>query len=251
MTTLLVPLPVLKLEASGPALATLEKPITVTSKLIVLPDGTPITDQTPKAVAGFFLYRQPPSSVATQIWDQDQKQWRNASDSLAATLKPKPLAFKKGQPAPWEGVFVATTDKDAVQAGAMAYFFRTFFQAPFSNSMLSGFSPPTAPIRFVALADAAQAGIKLESPETAIEIQLFLRNSAKQIIGSVHLINVSGQARIEISNTVGATVVLTEQGDIQLTPAAGRNVVLGGALLAQRIHYQPEGGGGTQWLKAT
>lgn len=247
MATLAIPAPTLKFDASGPGIATLEKPVTVVSRPVALPDGTPVTDHTIPVTAGFFVYRQTPSSAAAQIWDADQKLWKTASDSLAVTLKPKPLAYQQEQPA-WQGVFVAAGEQGAVEAGANWYFFRTWFQAPFAGSTISGLSTPSPSLNFVAAADAAQAGVKLQSPETATEIQVFLRDSNKQLIGSVRLSNESGQAKIEISNTVGAVVRLTAQGDIEIQPAAGRNVVLLGPLMAQEINYKPHGSGTTQWL---
>ena len=252
MANLIVPMPSLKLEPPGPGLATLEMPVTIVGKPVFLPDGTPLTDQVIGLVPGFFLYRQPPGSAYSQIWDSDQKLWKNANDTLAATLKPKPLAYKKDQAAaPWEGVFVAAADKDAVQAGPMSYYFRTRYAAPFGGGIIYGFSPPTPSLHFVAAVDTAQAGIKLDAPDSATDVRLFLRNTAKQIIGSVYMSNVSGQARIEISNSAGASVRLTEGGDIELQPAAGRSVVVLGPLVAQHISYQPDGTTIQQWLKAT
>ena len=247
MATLTVPVPALQFDASGPGIATLEKPVTVVGRPVALPDGTPITDQMVPLTAGFFLYRQVPSSAAAQIWDGDQQLWKTASDSIVAALKPKPLAYQKDQPA-WQGVFLAAAEKGAVEAGANSYFFRTWFQAPFAGSTVSGLSLPSPSVRFVAAVDAAQAGIKLQSPESATEIQVFLRNSSKQLIGSVRLSNDSGQAKIEISNATGAVVRVTAQGDIEIQPAAGRSVVLQGPLMAQNINYLPQGSGTAQWL---
>ncbi len=247
MATLVVPVPTLQFDAVAPGLAALEKPVTVVSKPVALPDGTAITDQLVPMTAGFFLYRQTPASAAAQIWNPDQKLWQTATDSLAATLKPKPLAYQKDQPA-WQGVFVAAGEKGAVEAGVNSYSFRTWFQAPFAGSTISGLSAPSAWLKFVSAQDAQQAGVKLLSPETATQIQLFLRDSNKQLIGSVRLSNESGQAKIEISNSAGASVRITAQGDIEIQPANGRNIVLQGSLMAQNINYVPQGGAGTQWL---
>jgi hypothetical protein len=247
MAMIVVPAPTLQFDAAAPGLATLEKPVTVVSKAVALPDGTAVSDQLVPLTAGFFLYRQSPSSAAAQIWNPDQKLWQTATDSLAATLKPKPLAYQKDQPA-WQGVFVAAGEKGAVEAGVNSYSFRTWFQAPFAGSIISGLSAPSPGLRFVAAVDAAQAGVKLQSPETATEIQIFLRDSNKQLIGSIRLSNESGHARIEISNSVGAAVRITPQGDIEIQPASGHNIVLQGPLMAQNINYLPRGGGSAQWL---
>ena len=228
-TTLVVPTPSLQGEFSGPALAVLEKPLTVAAAAVTLPDGTPLTDQIIGVVAGFFLFRRKASAV-TEVWDETQKQWRVVADSIVMTLKPKPLAYKK-ESGTWEGLFVASADKDAVQAGTTDYLFRTFFQAPFGTSTLAALSAPSSSICFVAMNDAAQAGLQIVSPETATQITVFLRDSAKQLIGSLLLINESGKARVELSNTLGAYVRITSDGDIYLQAATGRNVFINGSLV--------------------
>lgn len=231
MSTLSVAAPSLQAALSAPGLAVLEKPVTVAAGAVTLPDGTPLTDQTAGVVAGFFLHRRKGSSI-TEAWDETQKQWRVPSDALLMTLKPKPLAWKKETGA-WEGLFVASADKDAVQAGTTTeYLVRTFFQAPFGGSTLAALSAPSPALRFVAMIDAVQAGLKIESPESATEVTVFLRNSAKQPIGSVLLINKSGSARIELSNSTGAYVRITEDGDILLQSANTRHVYINGGLVA-------------------
>jgi len=247
MTVLTIPLPTLQFDAVAPGLATLEKPVTVVSKPVVLPDGGAVTDQLVPMTAGFFLYRQIPSSAFAQVWNTDQKLWQTATDSLAATLKPKPLAYRKEQPA-WQGVFVPAGEKGAVEAGINSYFFRTWFQAPFAGSAISGLSAPSALVKFIAGPDAAQAGVKLQPQDAPVEIQLFVRDPNRQLIGSVHLSNDSGQGKIEVSNSTGAVVRITKDGDIEIQPASGRNIVLGGTLQAQNISYVPVGSTTPKWL---
>jgi hypothetical protein len=222
VTTLTVPTPSVQAELSGPGLAVLEKPVKVLSAGVKLPDGTAITDQTPGVVAGFFVFRRKGSTVA-EVWDAGRKTWRVLGDNVVKTLQPKPLAFKK-ETGTWEGLFVASADPGAVEAGSTDYLFRTFFRAPFGNDAISGLSIATAALRFIAMIDAAQAGLKIENPESATEVLLFLRNSAKQLIGSVHLVAELGSARVELTNSAGAVVRLTALGDIELSPKSGRNV---------------------------
>jgi hypothetical protein len=224
VTTLIVPTPSVQAALSGPGLAVLEKPVTLVSAGVSLPDGTATTDQTPGVVAGFFVFRRKASTV-TEVWDAAQKTWRVLGDNVVMTLQPKPLAYKK-ETNTWEGLFVASADPGAVEAGSTDYLFRTFFRAPYGNATIAGLSIATSALRFIAMIDAAQGGLKIENPESATEVLLFLRDSAKQLIGSVHLIAESGSARVELTNSTGAFVRLTALGDIELSPKAGRNVIV-------------------------
>ena len=76
------------------------------------------------------------------------------------------------------------------------------------------------------------------SPETATEMKIYLRDAAKQVIGSVHLVNQSGTARIDVTNTAGARVRLASNGDIELRPANGHAVVVQGHLITDTLHVE-------------
>jgi hypothetical protein len=233
VSTLIVPTPAVQAELSGPGLAVLEKPVTIATPGVTLPDGTPLTDQITGITAGFFLFRRKASTV-TEVWDETLKSWRVLTDSVVMTLKPKPLAYKKDSGG-WEGLFVASADKnvEAVSiAGSTDYLFRTFFQAPWAGSTLAAMSAPTPALRFVAMIDAAQAGLKIDPPDAATEVTLFLRNSAKQIIGSLRLVSELGTAKIELSNTAGAMVRLTSTGNIELETVSGGHLLFNGTLVA-------------------
>jgi hypothetical protein len=230
VSTLYVPAPKLVAELSGPGLAVLEKPLTIASDAVTLPDGTMLTDQIIGIVAGFFLHRRRGSAV-NEAWDETQKQWRVVSDAVLMTLTPKPLAFRKDT-GKWEGLFVPSAEKGAVETGtATVYLVRTFFRAPYGESTLASLSVPSSAISFVAMIDAVQAGLKIEAPESATEVMVFLRDSSKQPIGSVLLINEAGSARIELSNSTGAYVRITAGGDIVLWSQGG-HVYINGSVVS-------------------
>ncbi len=238
MSMLSVATPSLKLEPPGPGLATLEKPVTIVSKAVTLPDGTSVTDQIIGVTAGFLTYRQTADNSGAQVWDAEAKTWKSGTDAVSLALTPKPLAYKPDSDS-WEGLFLATTEKGAVEAGGIQYYFRTLFRVPHEGSTLTALSVATAPIRFVAAADTMQAGINMiATPENATEMQVYLRDAAKQIIGSVHLINESGTARIDVTNTAGARVRLAPNGDVELRPADGRSVIVQGHLVTGTLHVE-------------
>jgi hypothetical protein len=236
MSKLSVPAPSLKYEPTSPNVAILEKPVTIAGPAVKLLDGTPVTDQIIGVVAGFLLYRQTPNDPGPQVWDAEAKAWKSGTDAVSLTLQPKPLTYKDGA---WEGIFVAAADKGAVEAGGNLYSFRTLFRVPYQGSTLSALSLPTTAIRFVAATDAMQAGIKMvDAPETATEMTIYLRNAAKEVIGSVQLVNQSGTARIDVSNTAGARVRLAANGDVELRPANGRSVIVQGHLVTDTLHVE-------------
>jgi len=232
VSSLTVPTPAVQAELAGPGLAVLEKPVTIVSAAVTLPDGTPLTDQILGIIAGFFLFRRKASTV-TEVWDETLKSWRVLADSVVMTLKPKPLAYKKDT-GTWEGLFVASADKN-VEAGSSTgsndYLFRTFFQAPYQGSTLAAMSALPPALRFIAMIDAAQGGLKVDPPAAATEVTLFLRDAAKTIIGSLRLVTELGTAKIELSNTAGARVTLTSAGNIELKPAPGGFVNVNGTVM--------------------
>lgn len=71
-----------------------------------------------------------------------------------------------------------------------------------NGDLSKGLSAPSSAVRFISLLDAIRAGIRVkedETPETATEVQLFLRNDRRQLIGSVEIKNVGGMAQIAIA----------------------------------------------------
>jgi hypothetical protein len=256
MPSLDIPVPTLKGASAG--VAQLEKPLEVLSAEVTFPDGAAFgqtTLGTPNAAAGFFVYRQP-SALLTQVFDENAKAWVADPGPAVVNLKPKPFVFQEGDPAArWQSLLVAVGQKDAAGAdqfkkatgGFPRYFFRAFFAGEHGGVAHSGLSAPTAPVTFISALDAMRAGIKAgddQTPENATEIVFFLRNSALDIIGSVEIRSEGGSARVEISNrdaagTKKAVVRLLPNGDVEVTPAPGRDIIFGGPLNADRIFFQP------------
>lgn len=248
MPSMVVPTPIVK----PVGLAALEKPLEVRSAKVVFPDGAEFGQAS--GTAGFFVYREQ-SAGAVEIWNEEAKQWQADPGGAPSALKPKPLIFKADDPsAPWQSPVVAAgqKDKDGKDQFGKArpdfprYHFRTFFSGESGGTAYEGLSAPTAPIRFVSAMDAMRAGIKVgedQTPEDATEITLFLKDAALRVLGSVFIRSEGGSARVEVSNFQAgaqrAVVRLLPNGDIELQPAAGRNVVLAGPLLAGSINYQP------------
>lgn len=269
MATLTVQAPTLNFDAVTPGVAVLEKKFELKCGAVSFPDGRTFS-QLDLGAGGFFIYRRQSAAAATEVWDEDTKEWKPESSVIVDALKPKPFFFKEGEPSPWQAVLVAAGQKDKNNADQFAkqssgfpeYFFRVYFASANNGSRLSGLSTPSSSVRFVNLTDAFRAGIRLndnEKPENATEIEFFLRNSALQLIGSVLLRNVGGSAEIEVAkvdpvtgpvskvkfNTDGsidivsheldltrkAAIRLRASGDIAVEPASGRTTTINNVLV--------------------
>ncbi len=258
---LLVPIPTLSFESlpGSPNLTVLEKPLKVLGGAVTFADGKPF-DQSQQAAAGFLIYRQ--QAGLTEIWNEAMKLWFPASSTDVASLKPKPFAYQPGEANPWQGLLVPAAEQDTTfkdAATGYQYFVRAYFVSNASTGSLSGLSPPSAQVQFTSLLDSLRAGIKPRDGkkiDDTDEIQLFLRNANRQTIGSVLIREEAGAARVEISNFNGsgtpqAMIRLLPTGDIEIQPAAGREVKILGAMAP--LFYQPADAAGNpvgskRWL---
>jgi hypothetical protein len=266
MPSLVVPTPTLKFDAVAAGVAPLEKPIEVRTAKVILPDGSEFA-QANLGTAGFFVYRKP-SAATTELWNEDLKQWQADPGAAAINLKPKPLIFKEGDPLPWQAPLVAAGQKDKndkdqfkkAKFGFPVYFFRTFFSATINAAPVSGLSNPSAAVSFVSALDAVRAGVAVgedQTPKDATEITVFLRDAGLVTLGSLTIRAEGSSARVELSNSVGgapkAVLRLRPNGDVEILPGGGGNLIVGGPLLADRVFYQPADAvgnstGGRKWL---
>lgn len=267
MPGLVVPTPTLKFEAVAAGVAPLEKPLEVRTAKVLLPDGSEFA-QTNLGTAGFFVYRKP-SAATTELWNEDAKEWQTDPGPAVSGLKPKPLIFKDGDPIPWQAPLVAAGQKDKnekdqfkkAKFGFPVYFFRAFFSATLNAVPVSGLSNPSAAVSFVSALDAIRAGVAIgedETPKDATEITVFLRDAGLKTLGSLVIRAEGTSARLELSNSVGgaqrAVLRILANGDLEIHPGGGGNVIVDGPLLADRVFYQPADAAGNpiagkKWLQ--
>jgi hypothetical protein len=114
--------------------------------------------------------------------------------------------------------------------------------------------PASTDLQFVSAEDSKRFGIVLDTGKAsdARTARMLLKNGSLNPAGYVEIRATGGQ-EVEIANcdaggAVLARITLAASGDIRLDPAAGRSIVLGGPLEAQRVSYQPQGGGARQTL---
>jgi hypothetical protein len=251
MPNLSAPTPSVEYKPPPPAPAALEKPLEIRCAKVTFPDGSEFVQAS--GTAGFFAYREPSAGVL-EIWNEDAKRWEPDPGAQVGALKPKPLIFKEGDAAPWQSPLVASgqKDKDGKDQFAKAapdfprYSFRSFFSGARDGQAFTGLSAPSAPVRFASALDSMRAGLSLgedETTENATELTIALKDAALRVVGSIFIKAEGGSARVEISNAQSgaqrAVVRLLANGDIELQPAAGRNLVMRGPVQAGSIFYQP------------
>ncbi|MFC6705784.1 hypothetical protein [Flexivirga alba] len=244
---LTVPAPALKFDDAGGGAAVLEKPVTVLLGPVTAA-GDPVA---PSALTGFgfAVVRRRTAGAATEVWDDQGKHWLPDTPASAAT--PIALAYRVGDPAPWQGMLVAGGATDSAGAPAFAkaaggypqYTVRGAFTAT-GGSPVAG--PSSTPFTLVGAADknliVVGAGPD-ESPTDATQIRVLLKNTALQEIGGLVIDRDSPGAAVTIRNAAGASVLLRADGGVEVHPAPGRGVLIAGDLEAERVTYRPAGGG--------
>lgn len=250
MATLTIPAPTLKYEKVETGLATLEKLVEIFCGAVTFPDGRLFT-QSEQKVAGFFIYRK--IGTAVEVWNEIAQQWQPDPGEEITDLKPKPFAFKPDESEPWQGLIVPAGEKDKKEnslfekaSTGFSYFFRAYFVSNEKTGSIAGLSVPSPPVKFSSLLETIRAGIKTipEEIKEATEIELFLRNNNRQIIGSVKITNSGSSTQIEIANqddagTQRAVVQLLANGDIVLRPIVSGRVRVEGLLETENILYLP------------
>jgi hypothetical protein len=248
---LTVPKPTFQFEPAGSGAAPMEKPVTVLVSAVK--DGPAVLGPDKLETFGFFAYRRLASGSGLEVWDEGAKAWKPDPGETLATLEPVQLGFKEGEASPWSGIVVAAGGKDGAgnpqyakaRFGYPIYSFRALFSPKDSPGAVLG--PPSDNLTFLSISDTNLFLVgpgEDEKPESATESRLILRSASLQTIGQVRIERAAPGARLTIENAAGASVVLHPDGRIELKPASGRAVFISGDLEAQRITYQPGGGGG-------
>ena len=243
---LTVPAPALQFDG-GPGTAVLEKPVTV----LLGPVTAAGAAVPPSELSGygFAVVRRRTAGSATEVWDAQGKQW--VPDAPATVATPIGLSYRADDASPWQGMLVAGGTTDAAGAPAFAkasggypqYTVRGSF-TPTGGAAAAG--PSSAPFTLVGAADKNLMVVGVgedESPTDATQTRVVLKNTALQEIGALVIDRDSPGAVVTVRNAAGASVVLRADGGIELHPAAGHEVLVGGDLEAEHIVYRPAGGG--------
>jgi hypothetical protein len=245
--TLAVPAPTLRFEDAGGGTAALEKPLTVLLG--------PVTDAgsalAPAALQAFGLRlrRRTAPGAQLEVWDDGTRTWSAAQ----AGSEPKPiaLAYKAGDPNPWQSIVVAAAMKDATGAPALAKASAGYPQYTVGGTFRAadgavGDGPQSAPITFAGASDRNLVLLGAgdgEQLDTATLARVLLRDPALHVIGGLTVLRATPGATVRLENAAGAAVVVQADGSIELIPAPGKGVRIAGDLETEHIRYLPAGGG--------
>jgi hypothetical protein len=252
MTSLALPVPELAWTPPGGA-PQIEQPVELKLPAIVFPDGIEATESDAQKV-GALVYRL--GAGSEEIWNETEQAWTEPPADPAA-LSPVALSYKAGDPFPWQGMLVAVGMKDkdgndrfeVASGGAPRYRLRTCALFKRDGAEFSGLSGPSAELAFVEGLQSQRFKVTMDPDDVqqAQEVTIALKNASLADAGYLKISTRSGQ-QVEIANCDAsgvklASVLLAADGTIHLKPAAGKKIVLEGDLEAQRIRYQPSGGG--------
>ncbi len=200
-------------QATGPA--TLEKPVNV----LVAPVASNGDVVGPEGLATFayYVYRRPSAGSSLDVWDDATKLW-TPETTTGVDRTPTLLAYQAGDPTPWRGIIVGAGGRDATGqpqferavGGYPTYSVRAYFvTADHSEALLTG---PSDNLTFVG---TAERNLMVIGPGDGEQLD---------------------------------SAVLHPDGRIEITPAAGRRVVVAGDLEADHVIYLPAGGAVKQTL---
>ena len=258
MIALPLPDPQLGWAPAGPA--QLEQPVEVRLPALPYPDGTEAVEADALRI-GAYVHRF--DAAGERVWDEKAQSWIDVPADLAA-LQPVPFIYKAGDPLPWQGTLIAIgmQDKDKqprfakAAGGAPIYRLRAYAHFKTADAEYQGLSAYSAPLAFVSGLENLPFSIEmLPDPQAPQRVSIKLKNAALAPAGYLEIRAAGGQ-EVEIANCSAsgaklAEVLLAADGSIRLKPASGQKIVLEGDLLAQRIRYQPDSGGGLVDLDAT
>jgi hypothetical protein len=232
-----IPTPTLFQDGAAAPQLVAEKKIDLVCGPVLLPDGTPIPPSQQTA-STFILYRTDGAGVVS-TWDDSVQQWTGGTSVQAQPLYPLPVRKAPG-PGYWAATLVPIGQKDkstnqdkfgsVKSTGLPAYYvICSFTYSDASGQLFSGTSLPSAPVAVLAPGANTSASVDVEPqpPNQAQSITLFLKDAAGGDFGHMAF---SLQPPYAELSAVGATIRIVLGGDVVITPAAGRSVLVKGPL---------------------
>jgi hypothetical protein len=232
--SLLVSIPKLQQDGNASSVLVSEKPIKLSCSPVTFPDGTNLSVlNQPKAT--FLIYRSLPGGIQ-QVFDVPGKAWTIPGPSVA----PQNL-FWDDISKSWQAVVVAIGNQDNSTppnnifetnplTGFPKYAAQCFFTGVDSAGVLqSGQSLLSGPITILAPGQNNLAGLSMDpnDPTQATDIYLFLKDSSYIEQGKVVISQDSAGFHVQLM-AGGASVVLSNSGQIVLSPSNSQPVKVNG-----------------------
>lgn len=231
MATFILPMPEWEAVQIPDGRVVMEKEIRLQLSPVSLPDGSVFQDIN-LGTAGFFTYRRLSVGPA-EIWNEETLNWEADPGVDVSAFQPTSLIFQADGLFPWWATVMATglktSDGDDKFQEAVAgseyprYFFRCYFEAEMDDgTTLSRLSAASASIRFLAIGESMLAGLRIDKPpEEAGQIQLFLKDENRRLIGVVELQRIGNDARLSLmqldnSGNPVSRMTIGEDGSIEV-----------------------------------
>jgi hypothetical protein len=252
---LLVPPPVFAFKAIPGGFAPLENVVTIAFPAVRFPDGTAMTVED-YAGASALLTRVAAPNAPVETWHATVNRWRPSGDLDPTRVAGLPLLPPFEGIEPWRAVLVASGQVDASGApwiaaaagGFPQYRVRGLFRARRGSTDAVGLGPEGAALQFAAGAAAARFAARLTpDADYPTRVQLMLKNAAARPVALIELDASGGHPALTLrsfdnTGSPEASMTLEADGDIRLSPAAGRRVVITSDLEVERVRYLPASG---------
>lgn len=231
---LVVPIPQLRQAGNSTSVLASEKMITLSCSPVLFPDGTTLTAlSSPKST--YLIYRQILGG-SQEVWDSVGKNWIAPSPAVT----PQGL-FWNDQAKSWQGIIIAMGNTDSsgnptfgtdTTTGFPKYMAQCFFSAQDSSGTTqAGQSALSAPVTILAPGQNNLAGLTMDpqppDPTKAKDIYLFLKDSSFTIQGQILISQDSAGFHVQLI-AGGASVVLSNSGQIVLSPSNSQPVQVNG-----------------------
>jgi hypothetical protein len=229
---LVAPTPQLKQDGNNTSVLVSEKAITLSCGPVTFPEGTSLTALNASKPT-FLVFRQLAGGIQ-QVLDATGKTWTAPS----ATVTPQSLFWNEKVQA-WQAIIVAMGNNDSSgkptfatdpSTGFPKYMAQCFFSGMDSTgTQQDGQSPLSAQVKILAPGQNNVAGLSMDTndPTTAKEIEIFLKDNAFIEQGRVVISQDSAGFHVQLI-AGGASVVLSNNGQIVLSPSNGQSVQVNG-----------------------
>lgn len=233
-----VPPPILSQEGSPATQFGAEKPFDLLCGPVVFDDGTLLTPENALQF-GFLIYREILGGT-TQVWDENSGTWKPENP-------PPELQSLFAMDGKWKSILVAIGAKDKASPSGQPkfatdritqfprYSAKCFFKGrDAAKTEQSGESSRSQSVEILALGEKDRAGLTITPAppkplSEATHISLFLKDASLTERGRVLIEEQSGGFVIELKAN-GASMKMSQQGEILLSPAAGQKVKINGDL---------------------
>ena len=229
---LVAPTPQLNQDGNNTSVLVSEKAITISCSPVTFPDGTSLTPlNAPKST--YLIFRQLLGG-SQEVLDSQGKNWTAPSTTVA----PQNLFWNEKLQA-WQAIIVAMGNNDSsgnptFATDPLTGFPKYMAQCSFSGldstgTQQDGLSPLSSQVAILAPGQNNVAGLSTDTndPTTAKEIEIFLKDSAFIEQGRVVIFQDSSGFHVQLI-AGGASVVLSNNGQIVLSPSNSQSVQVNG-----------------------